>query len=124
MLLSSHILAEVQQVCRSVSIIGNGRLLASGPVDDLVGRGAVGTTHVRVADPERAAEHLSRAGYRVSRNDELLAVDGAEDPAAITRVLAEQQMYVSELTPVRADLESVFLQLTKDDTLQATERDA
>ena len=31
-LLSSHILAEVQQVCHSVSIVGEGRLLASGPV--------------------------------------------------------------------------------------------
>ena len=36
-LLSSHILAEVQQVCTSATIIGNGRLLASGRVDDLLG---------------------------------------------------------------------------------------
>ena len=36
-LLSSHILAEVQQVCHSVSIIGNGRLIASGSVAELVG---------------------------------------------------------------------------------------
>ena len=118
-LLSSHILAEVQQVCRSVSIIGNGRLLASGPVDELVGRGAGGTTHVSVADRETAAGHLSSAGYRVTRDGDVLVVDGAQDPADITRVLAEQRLYVSELTPVRADLESVFLQLTKGDTLQA-----
>ena len=53
-LLSSHILAEVQQVCDSVSIIGNGRLLASGAVDDLLGESS-GTTRVRVADPATAA---------------------------------------------------------------------
>ena len=117
-LLSSHILAEVQQVCHSVSIIGNGRLLASGDVDDLIGEGGASTTHVRIADPAAAAAHLEQAGYTVTSNgDGALHVEGAANPEDITRLLAKQQMYVSELTPVRRDLESVFLQLTKDDTL-------
>ena len=51
-LLSSHILAEVQQVCHSVSIVGDGRLLASGKVDDLLGE-KVSRTRVGVADPQR-----------------------------------------------------------------------
>jgi ABC-2 type transport system ATP-binding protein len=120
-LLSSHILAEVQQVCHSVSIIGNGRLLASGNVDDLVGAGAASTTRVRVADQPTAAAHLERAGFTVATNgDGALHVEGAAQPEQITRVLAEQGMYVSELTPVRRDLESVFLQLTKDNTIAAT----
>jgi ABC-2 type transport system ATP-binding protein len=120
-LLSSHILAEVQQVCHSVSIIGNGRLLASGNVDDLVGAGAASTTRVRVADQPTAATHLERAGFTVATNgDGALHVEGAAQPEQITRVLAEQGMYVSELTPVRRDLESVFLQLTKDNTIAAT----
>ena len=120
-LLSSHILAEVQQVCHSVSIIGNGRLLASGDVDDLVGEGSVSTTRVRVADPAAAAALLERAGYAVSANgDGALHVEGAANPEQITRLLAEQALYVRELTPVRRDLESVFLQLTRDDTLAAS----
>ena len=120
-LLSSHILAEVQQGCRSVSIIGNGRLLASGDVDDLVGAGAGGTTRLVIADPAAAAAHLRRAGYTVTANgDGALHVDGADDTEQITRVLAERGMFLSELTPVRRDLESVFLQLTKGDTLAAT----
>jgi ABC-2 type transport system ATP-binding protein len=120
-LLSSHILAEVQQVCHSVSIIGNGRLLAFGNVDDLVGAGAASTTRVRVADQPTAATHLERAGFTVATNgDGALHVEGAAQPEQITRVLAEQGMYVSELTPVRRDLESVFLQLTKDNTIAAT----
>ncbi len=77
-LLSSHILAEVQQVCHSVSIIGNGRLLASGDVDDLVGEGSTSTTRVRVADQPTAANHLKRAGYTVASNgDGALHVEGA-----------------------------------------------
>jgi ABC-2 type transport system ATP-binding protein len=119
-LLSSHILAEVQQVCHSVSIIGDGRLLASGGVDDLAGDGAAGTTRVRIADPAAAAGHLHRAGYAVTRDGDTLHVDGAAAPEDITRLLAEQGMYVRELTAVRGDLESVFLQLTRDTGLQTS----
>jgi ABC-2 type transport system ATP-binding protein len=114
-LLSSHILAEVQQVCGSVSIIGNGRLLASGPVDDLVGAGGAGTTLVRVADPATAAGLLRDAGHAVTVDaDGALQVEGVIAGDQITRLLAERGLYVSELTPVRQDLESVFLQLTQD----------
>jgi ABC-2 type transport system ATP-binding protein len=117
-LLSSHILAEVQQVCESVSIIGNGRLLASGDVATLV-RGTGTTTRVGVADPAAAATVLGEAGYHVSRDGDALVVDGAGEPAHLTRLLADHGMYVHELNRVRADLESVFLQLTRDDTLTA-----
>jgi ABC-2 type transport system ATP-binding protein len=119
-LLSSHILAEVQQVCSSVSIIGQGRLLASGNVGDLVGAGS-GTTRVGLPDPAAGAVALEAAGYRVSRDGDLLHVEGAADPADITRLLAGHGMYVHELSLVRRDLESVFLDLTQDSTLSATE---
>ncbi|HEX6248207.1 MAG TPA: ABC transporter ATP-binding protein [Nocardioidaceae bacterium] len=118
-LLSSHILAEVQQVCHSVSIIGNGRLLASGKVEDLVGGRAGGTTRVGVSDPAAAADHLERAGYSVLRENGHLLVDGPGRADRITRTLAAKELYVHELTPVRADLESIFLELTKDETLRS-----
>ena len=118
-LLSSHILAEVQQVCDSVSIIGNGRLLAAGKVDDLVGAHGAATMRVGVADPAAAADHLQANGYAVTRENGHLLVDGPGRADQITRILAAKEMYVHELTPVRADLESVFLQLTKDATISA-----
>ena len=64
-LLSSHILAEVQQVCHSVSIVGDGRLLASGRVEDLLGE-KVSRTRVGVADPRGARHFLESAGYAVT----------------------------------------------------------
>jgi ABC-2 type transport system ATP-binding protein len=122
-LLSSHILAEVQQVCHSVSIIGNGRLLASGPVDRLVGASSVREYTVGVADPGAAADVLKRARYRVRRDGSRLIVEtpggDAEAGAAITRTLADQQIFLRELMPVQADLESVFLQLTREASLPA-----
>jgi ABC-2 type transport system ATP-binding protein len=116
-LLSSHILAEVQQVCESVSIIGNGRLLASGSVDDLVGEHQVLQVRVGVADPGSALRVLHDAGHTVSRDGDQLAVEGVERAEDITRLLATHDLYVRELTPVRPDLESVFLQLTHDSSL-------
>jgi ABC-2 type transport system ATP-binding protein len=118
-LLSSHILAEVQQVCHSVSIIGNGRLLASGAVEDLVSEQQVKQVRVGVADPAAAYRVLEEARWRVTRDGSRLVVEGAERAEDITRVLAERQIFVRELTPVRADLESVFLQLTQDSALHS-----
>jgi ABC-2 type transport system ATP-binding protein len=120
-LLSSHILAEVQQVCHSVSIIGNGRLLASGDVDDLVGDGGVSTSRLVIADPGAAAVVLRRQGLTVTRGGDALHVQGSTDPEQIARLLAEQGLYVRELSPVRRDLESVFLRLTKGESLEATD---
>jgi ABC-2 type transport system ATP-binding protein len=118
-LLSSHILAEVQQVCDSVSIIGNGRLLAHGRVADLVGGDGRHGYLVGVADSAAAAAHLQHAGLVVRRDNDHLYVEGAKDPSDITRILAGHELYVAELSAVRPDLESVFLTLTQDDTLTA-----
>ena len=116
-LLSSHILAEVQQVCHSVSIIGNGRLIASGKVDDLVGDNTLSVVRVWVADRAAAVRHLEAARYRVTLDGDHLNVEGAAHPEDITRVLAQQGLYVRKLAPVRGDLETVFLALTQDVSL-------
>ncbi len=121
-LLSSHILAEVQQVCHSVSIIGAGRLLASGAVDDLVGEGQTRQVRVGVADPQAAQRVLEQVGYRVSREADRLVVEGVARAEDVTKVLAQRHIYVRELVPVGADLESVFLRLTSESGLPAPAR--
>jgi ABC-2 type transport system ATP-binding protein len=112
-LLSSHILAEVQQVCHSVSILGEGRLLASGRVAELLGENA-SRTRVRVADPQGAKHFLESAGYAVTRETDHLVVEGHENPETLTRLLADKGIYVQELTAIRPTLESFFLKLTGD----------
>ena len=114
-LLSSHILAEVQQVCDSVTIIGHGRMIASGRVDELV----AGATAYKVAvtDLDAGLGVLRDAGYGVRREADHLLVETEAPAEELTRRLAEQGHYLSELSPVRADLESVFLQLTEAETL-------
>ena len=77
-LLSSHNLVEVQQVCDSVSIIGGGALLSSGTVEDLVGRERPGGVRVGVADPDAALEAcytLEMNEFRGSRTLQLRLMD-------------------------------------------------
>jgi ABC-2 type transport system ATP-binding protein len=116
-LVSSHILAEVEQVADTVSIIGHGRLLASGTVAEVIGGGTAPTVKVAVDNHEVATRILSAAGMAVRADGNYLLVEGAADPADVTRRLAQQELYVSELVPVRADLESVFLELTEGEGL-------
>lgn len=112
-LVSSHILAEVEQVADTVSIIGRGNLLAAGSVAEVIGD-RVGAIWVGIADPDGAAGVLRDAGLVVRQEGEHLVVEGEPDPARITYLLAQQERYVSSLNPVRAGLESVFLELTAE----------
>jgi ABC-2 type transport system ATP-binding protein len=112
-LLSSHILVEVQQVCASATIVGHGRLLASGRVDDLLGTS--NTHRVSAEDPAAVRRALDAAGFVTSLDpDGALMVDSAR-PADISRTLAGASIWLTELTPVRPDLESFFLSLTSAD---------
>src|SRR5690606_5019022 len=114
--LSSHILAEVQLICDSVTIISKGRRVTAGPVAEVVARHSGTGLRVRLeaaADLPLAADVLTQAGAKVTVHSDHLMVDSVEKPAWVTRTLAARNLYVSELTPVTADLESVFLELTE-----------
>jgi len=113
--LSSHILGEVQQICDSVTIISLGRRVASGPVAEVLAQHSAGGVVVRLesaTDLPAAAQVLTAAGARVELKPDQLLVHGIEKPAWVTRTLAGHELYVSELAPVTVDLESVFLELT------------
>ncbi|GAA1808261.1 ABC transporter ATP-binding protein [Nocardioides hankookensis] len=105
-LLSSHILVEVQQVCSAATIIGHGRMLASGRVEELVGSSTA--YRVEAPDPAAARQVLVDAGFRVGEG---LVVE-TDEPAGVTQALGTAGIWLTELTPVRRDLESVFLELT------------
>ncbi|RHA38337.1 ABC transporter ATP-binding protein [Cellulomonas rhizosphaerae] len=111
-LVSSHMLAEVEQVADTVSIVVGGRLVADGRVADLIGSRARGAVRVDVTDPVRGGEALERRGWIVRRDGEVLVVEGVDDPVEISRVLADAGVYARELVAERPDLEQVFLELT------------
>ncbi|HEX5542891.1 MAG TPA: ATP-binding cassette domain-containing protein [Micromonospora sp.] len=113
--LSSHILGEVQMICDAVTIISLGRRVAAGPVAQVLAEHSSSSLRVRleaVTDLPLAAQALTAVGADVTLHDDHLMVTGVDKPAAITRTLAGRDLYVSELAPVTVDLESVFLELT------------
>jgi ABC-2 type transport system ATP-binding protein len=113
--LSSHILGEVQQICDSVTIISLGRRVAAGPVAEVLAQHSSGGVRVRLessADLPAAAQVLVASGARVDIQPDHLLVTGVDKPSSVTRMLAGRDLYVSELAPITVDLESVFLELT------------
>jgi ABC-2 type transport system ATP-binding protein len=109
--LSSHLLHEVEQVCDRVTVLAKGRVVAQGTVAQLLGGG--GVVRIRVDGTERAAEALaSLSGVTAVRpNGHYVEIEGAASEDVIVH-LVERGVVPSEVTTGRADLESVFLNLT------------
>jgi ABC-2 type transport system ATP-binding protein len=113
-LLSSHLLAEVQEICDRVGVISNGRLLRESTVAELRG----GTTiRVRATPLEQAlAVSMSVAGDdAVSlEHDRLLIETPPERAAELTRALVRRGVDVHEVTTVERTLEEAFFEMTTD----------
>ena len=112
-LLSSHLLGEVQQICDRAGVIASGKLVAEGTVQEL--RGEIGLL-VRAEPIEQARQQIERilGAEHVHRLGGALRLDTDPDQAAaINRYLIEAGVEVSELRPQERSLEEVFLQLTE-----------
>ncbi|GGQ39437.1 ABC transporter ATP-binding protein [Couchioplanes azureus] len=112
-LVSSHLLAEMQQLADDVVIIAAGRLVRQGPVDEVLGSMA-GLTQVRVRTPRAADLAAALSAQQASVTtlpDETLMVTGLE-PARVGNIAFTAGIELHELTGEKADLEQVFLQLT------------
>ena len=114
-LLSSHLLGEVEQICDRVGVISHGRLIAEGTVADLRGQAQL---LVR-ADPLERAQRLAEQLYGIER---VQVMDGAlvlaTDPAQaaeLARVLVTNGFALSELRPVKRSLEATFMELTGEE---------
>src|SRR5712691_3587767 len=113
-LLASHLLYEVEQVCDRVMVVQKGRLVASGTIADITRGG--GSYLVVVAEPPRAALVLRKVeGVRDVRVTErgLEIIAGADLGEALNRALVAEQLYASAIVPRQSSLEDVFLELTE-----------
>jgi ABC-2 type transport system ATP-binding protein len=113
--ISSHILSEIQHMADRVAILARGRLVKEGPVREVLARGGAEGLIVKVDDLPAAARALAETGIDTTvGEDELHVRLPAEEASRVTRVLAERGLYLSELRADEVDLETVFLELTKD----------
>ncbi len=110
--LSSHLMGEVEQVSDRVGVIRAGALVAEGTVDELRGRAGL---RVRAQPLEEARALLARQPgvESVTRDDGALSVTADPGLAAdLNRALVSAGVAVSELTTDRSSLEDVFFELT------------
>ncbi len=115
-LVSSHLLSEVELMCDRVTIINRGSLVADGTMAEVVGSSGGSAWRVSVAPDEVpvAINCLATLGLAVEpREGGVLAVSGSvTDGSQLSCVLAAEGIYVSGLTQEKPDLERVFLSLT------------
>jgi ABC-type multidrug transport system ATPase subunit len=117
---SSHILSEVQQTADRVAILARGRLVKAGPVHEVLAAGRARGMLVRVSDLEAGRQALAVADLSATIDAGVLRVDAQPDQGErITRALVAANLYLSELRADEVDLETVFLELTKDEGLGA-----
>jgi len=111
-LVSSHVLAEVEQTADHVVIINRGRLVRAATLADLASA-AGSRVLVRTPDADRLAVTLRVAGATVTVEGEVLTVEGTDAPS-VGRLALREGVELHELTPAGADLERIFLSLTDD----------
>jgi ABC-type multidrug transport system ATPase subunit len=112
-LLSSHLMNEVEQVCDRIGVIHKGRLVGEGTVDELRGRASLRVRAEPLEVAERVAAVAPGAEQVAIVDDGLVISAGPGAAAAINRALVEAGVAVSELRLEQASLEQVFLELTQ-----------
>ncbi|PZA19723.1 ABC transporter ATP-binding protein, partial [Modestobacter versicolor] len=111
-LLSSHLLGEVEQVCDRVAVISAGRLVVEGSVDELVGLRRLVVEAEPLGEAAAVATRLLGAD-RVSVVDGALHLQaGPEDAARVNRALVHADVDVTGLRQEAQTLEAVFLRMT------------
>ena len=116
-LVSSHLLSEVQLMCDSAIIIHRGRMISQGSMDQLLngdGNGGGFTVEVAPGEAARAGELLGAHEVSDLGAGRLLVSGDIADGSHISRALAEGGIYPRGLAARSASLEDVFLALTGD----------
>jgi ABC-2 type transport system ATP-binding protein len=114
-LLASHLLYEVEQICDRVLVVNKGKLIASGTIAEVTA--GAGTIEVMVADPGRAAAVLRGVPGIADVRETAGGVSVTAEPARgadVNRALAAAGIYASAIVPHKNSLEDVFLDITDD----------
>lgn len=119
-MISSHILSELEEICDHIGIIEHGRLVFSGTLDEILPRlGIQNKVRVKVVDKQdKAVEMLSALPQvrQVQALGDYIAVtfrDGQDGNGIIARTLVKADLNIISIQPEKLKLDDAFLQLTK-----------
>ena len=119
-IISSHILAELAEMCDHIGVIEKGKLLFHGPIDEIIARARVGTKiHVRVTEQQDLAATLLEKVNGVSEVSQdngriLVSLENqTHDFSAIAAILLKNNFRIREIREEEVNLETAFMRLTK-----------
>ena len=111
---SSHLMSEMAVTASELIVVGRGRLIASGSVQEFIHRTSSGAVVVRTKETDRLAQLIGGPGRHVELvRAETLQVSGM-DSEAVGLIAAREGIPLIELTPVQATLEEAFMEITRD----------
>ena len=117
-ILSSHLLNEVEQVCDSVAILSHGRLIAQGDVADLLQERGQPQVRLRTNDARKAYDILNALAWVDSVSTDNGYLVAGSDPRPLLGVfaaaLSRNEVYVAEMAPAQMSLEQYFLDVTEE----------
>lgn len=114
--ISSHLLNEVEQIATHVGIVFKGKLIFQGALNQLQAE-SESYIQIKTDQAEAAFQLLAKNGFMVQRfsNDELhVANDPQINPSAITKLLVQNQVEVSQINRINPSLEEIFMRLTSE----------
>jgi ABC-2 type transport system ATP-binding protein len=113
-LISSHVLHEVEQICDRIAIVNGGRIVVQGRVDELLHHND--KVEIRIDHPQEAANLLSTVPWVGAINcasETILVSAPRERTAELNRLLADRGLYAAVIKPQEESLEQYFLEVTE-----------
>jgi len=114
-LLSSHLMGEVEQICDRVGVISSGALIKEGTVDEIRGGDVLRIVATPLEQARRVVQELREVSSVATIDGALRIVTDLAAASAINEVLVNAGVAVSELGPDRTSLEEAFLELTRQE---------
>lgn len=115
-LVSSHLMGEMQQTADHLLVIGRGKLIADASVEDLLSRSGQRAVRVRSTDADKLRRCLTGAGARVEQLDGGSVLVSGMTIEEIGDTARHANLTLYELTELSSSLEQAFLELTADST--------
>jgi ABC-2 type transport system ATP-binding protein len=113
-LVSSHLMSELEGSASHLVVIGRGRLVADSSVADLVASASAGRVTLRTTARADAMSVLAHAGATVAATDRDTLIVADLDPGRVVALLSEAAVPFSEVSAHRATLEEAYMELTRD----------
>jgi ABC-2 type transport system ATP-binding protein len=113
-LVSSHLMSELQDTADHLVVAGRGRVIADASVAELIATASGGRVSVATTAPGRATEVLSAAGAQVAAAGPGPLIIAGLEAERVVALLSRNAVPFSEVSAHRATLEDAYLELTRD----------